>query len=112
MKRIVAIVRPHKRDEITDALAGIGITGITAVEVQGYGRQRGHAEQYRGAEYRIEFVPKVRLEVVTDDAFVPRVVETVARTARTGRFGDGKIFVVPVDDCLRIRTGETGDRAL
>jgi nitrogen regulatory protein PII len=112
MKRIEAIVRPFKRDEITDALAGIGITGITVVELHGHGRQRGHAAQYRGAEYRTALVPKVRIEVVTDDAFVRRVVETIERLARTGEIGDGKIFIVPVDDCMRIRTGETGDRAL
>lgn len=112
MKRIEAIVRPHQRDEITDALAGIGITGITVVELHGHGRQRGHTVQYRGAEYRIELVPKVRFEVVTDDAFVPRVVETIERVARSGKIGDGKIFVIPVDDCMRLRTGETGDRAL
>ncbi len=112
MKKIEAIVKPFKLDEIREALAKAGITGLTITEVKGFGRQKGHTELYRGAEYRVEFLPKIKLDIlVTDDQVTP-VVETLMTTARTGRIGDGKIFVLPVDDAIRIRTGERGSAAV
>ncbi|TPE64488.1 P-II family nitrogen regulator [Sandaracinobacter neustonicus] len=107
MKKVEAIIKPFKLDEVKEALHDIGVSGITVTEAKGFGRQKGHTELYRGAEYIVDFLPKVRLEVVVDDAQVDRVVEAVATAARTGRIGDGKIFVSTIDKAIRIRTGET-----
>jgi len=112
MKKIEAIIKPFKLDEVKEALHEVGIKGITVTEAKGFGRQKGHTELYRGAEYVVDFLPKVRLEVVVDDALVERVVEAIATAARTGRIGDGKIFVSPVEEALRIRTGERGSDAI
>lgn len=112
MKLIEAIVKPFKLDEVKDALIGIGVKGMTVTEVKGFGRQKGHKETYRGTEYTIEFVPKVKVEVAVEDSLVQRVVETIARTAKTGSIGDGKIFVRDLSQVIRIRTGETGEHAL
>ncbi len=112
MKLVTAVIKPFKLEEVRDALDGIGVHGMTATEVQGYGRQKGHTEIYRGAEYDVKFLPKVRIEVAVADARVDDVVETIERTARTGVTGDGKIFVMPLERALRIRTGETDDDAL
>jgi nitrogen regulatory protein P-II 1 len=114
MKRIEAIIRPSKLAEVREALSGVGawITGMTASEVTGYGRQRGHDALYRGGEYTIDLVPKVRIEIVVPDPLVPRVVHELERTLRSGRVGDGKVFVTPVDDAVRVRTGERGEDAL
>ena len=112
MKKIEAIIRPHLLDAVKNALAEVDVKGLTVGEVQGYGRQRGHTETYRGAEYRIDFIPKLKLEVVVPDELEGPAVEAILRSARTGKFGDGKIFVLPVDDCVRIRTGERGEAAL
>jgi nitrogen regulatory protein P-II 1 len=107
MKKVEAIIKPFKLDEVKEALHEIGVSGITVTEAKGFGRQKGHTELYRGAEYIVDFLPKVRLEVVVDDGQVDRVVEAIATAARTGRIGDGKIFVSPVERAIRIRTGET-----
>ena len=107
MKKIEAIIKPFKLDEVREGLSEVGITGLTVTEVKGFGRQKGHTELYRGAEYVVDFLPKVRLEVVVDDGQVDRVVEAIATAARTGRIGDGKIFVSTIDKAIRIRTGET-----
>ena len=112
MKKIEAIIKPFKLDDVKDALSEIGVHGMTAVEVKGFGRQRGHTELYKGAEYVVDFLPKVKLEVVVDDDLVPKVVEAIERAARSGKIGDGKIFVLPVDEAVRIRTGERGVDAL
>ena len=112
MKLITAVIKPHKVDEVKDALRSIGVKGITITEVKGFGRQGGHTETYRGAEYKIDFVPKARVEAVVPDELVDTVVDSVLKTARTGKFGDGKIFVAPLDDVIRIRTGESGDNAI
>ena len=112
MKLVTAIVKPFKLDEIKDALKDIGIQGMTVTESSGFGRQRGHTEVYRGAEYKVDFVPKVRIEVLTDDDLVDRVVEAISTTARTGTIGDGKIWVTPASDVIRIRTGEVGAEAI
>ncbi|MBX2854999.1 MAG: P-II family nitrogen regulator [Rhodobacteraceae bacterium] len=112
MKMIVAILRPHALETARQALADLGVAGMTAVEARGYGRQQGHTEIYRGAEYKIEFVPKTRIEVVVEDDMVDRVIETLTTASRTGKIGDGKIFTLPVDGALRVRTGETGGEAL
>ena len=112
MKLITAIVKPSKLDDVKAALEGAGATGMTITEVQGFGRQSGHTEVYRGAEYRIDFVPKVRIEVLADDGDVDRLVEAVTEAARTGRIGDGKLWVTDVDRVVRIRTGEHGRDAL
>ncbi len=112
MKKIEAIIKPFKLDEVKDALTEVGVRGMTVGEVKGFGRQRGHKEVYRGAEYEVDFVPKVRLEIVADEEMAPLVVETIARVARTGKIGDGKIFVSSVEDVIRIRTGERGSDAL
>jgi len=114
MKRVEAIIRPSKLDEVTDALSRVGawISGITVGEAKGFGRQRGHELLYRGGEYTIDFVPKLRIEVVVPDPLVPRVVHELERSLRTGKVGDGKIFVTPVDDAVRVRTGERGEDAL
>ena len=112
MKKVEAIIKPFKLDEVKQALTEIGITGLTAAEVKGFGRQKGHTELYRGAEYVVDFLPKVKIEVVVDDAVVNKVLEAIERTAKTGRIGDGKLFVSPVDEVIRIRTGERGPDAL
>jgi nitrogen regulatory protein PII len=106
MKKVEAVIKPFKLDEVKEALHEIGVSGITVTEAKGFGRQKGHTELYRGAEYIVDFLPKVRLEVVVDDGQVERVVEAIANAARTGRIGDGKIFVTPVETAVRIRTGE------
>ncbi len=112
MKKIEAVIKPFKLDEVKDALSEVGVHGLTAIEVKGFGRQRGHTELYKGAEYVVDFLPKVKLEVVVDDDQVAKVVETIERAARSGKIGDGKIFVIPVDEAVRIRTGERGIDAL
>lgn len=112
MKRVEAIIKPFKLDDVKEALAEVGVQGLTAVEVKGFGRQKGHSEVYRGAEYVVDFLPKVKIEVVVDDDQVHKVLEAIERAARTGRIGDGKIFVMPVDEVVRIRTGERGPEAL
>ena len=112
MKKIEAIIKPFKLDEVKDALHEVGITGLTVTEVKGFGRQKGHTELYRGAEYQVDFLPKVKIEVVIDDDRVNAVVEAIERSARTGKIGDGKIFVSPVEEVVRIRTGERGSGAL
>ena len=112
MKLITAIIRPFKLDDVRDALTEAGVTGITVTEVKGYGRQKGHTELYRGAEYVVDFVPKIRLETAVPDARVDVVIEAIVEAARTDKIGDGKIFVTPLDHAVRIRTGEIGDDAL
>jgi nitrogen regulatory protein PII len=112
MKMIEAIVKPFKLDEVKEALLEMGVQGMTVTEVKGFGRQKGHKETYRGQEYTIEFVPKVKIEVAVTDAQVPRVIETITRAAKTGSIGDGKIFVRDLTVAVRIRTGETGETAL
>ena len=112
MKKIEAIVKPFKLDEIKEALQRIDIKGMTITEVKGFGRQKGHTEIYRGAEYIIDFIPKVKLELVLDDPQVQQVLKTIQEAARTGKIGDGKIFVLPVEEVIRIRTGETGPSAI
>ena len=112
MKKVEAIIKPFKLDEVKQALSEVGVAGLTATEVKGFGRQKGHTELYRGAEYVVDFLPKVKVEVVVSDQLVGRVVEVIERAAKTGRIGDGKIFVVPVDEVVRIRTGERGEEAL
>ena len=112
MKLVTAIVKPFKLDEVKDALKDVGIQGMTVTESRGFGRQRGHTEVYRGAEYQIDFVPKVRIEVLVDDKLVDQVIEAITESARTGSIGDGKIWVVPAESVTRIRTGETGSEAI
>jgi nitrogen regulatory protein P-II 1 len=112
MKKIEAIIKPFKLSEVKDALTGIGVQGMTVTEVKGFGRQRGHKEVYRGAEYQIDFVAKVKIEIVLDDPMVPQVVNLIQEKARTGQIGDGKIFVLPLEDAIRIRTGESGADAI
>jgi len=112
MKLIITIIKPFKLDEVREALAGIGVSGITVTEVKGFGRQKGHTELYRGAEYVVDFLPKVRVEVVVSDDMVDRAIEVIEAAARTGKIGDGKIFFTPVEQVVRIRTGETGAAAL
>jgi nitrogen regulatory protein P-II 1 len=112
MKKIEAIVKPFKLDEVKEALAEVGVQGLTVIEAKGFGRQKGHTELYRGAEYVVDFLPKVKIEVVVADEQVHAVVEAIQGAARTGRIGDGKIFVLPVDEVIRIRTGERGEEAL
>jgi nitrogen regulatory protein P-II 1 len=112
MKKIEAIIKPFKLDEVKEALHDVGVSGITVTEAKGFGRQKGHTELYRGAEYVVDFLPKVKLEVVVDDDQAARVVEAIANAAQTGRIGDGKIFVIPVESALRIRTGETDSDAI
>lgn len=109
MKKIEAIIKPFKLDEVKDVLTEIGAQGLTVTEVKGFGRQKGHTELYRGAEYVVDFLPKIKLEMVVADDMVEQVVEAIIKTARTGRIGDGKIFVLPVEEAVRIRTGERGD---
>ena len=112
MKKVEAIIKPFKLEDVKDELNKIGIKGITVSEVKGFGRQKGHTELYRGAEYIVDFLPKVKMEIVVDDSLVEQVVEVIEETARTGKIGDGKIFVTPVDEVIRIRTGERGPRAV
>jgi nitrogen regulatory protein P-II 1 len=112
VKKVEAIIKPFKLDEVKQALSEVGVAGLTATEVKGFGRQKGHTELYRGAEYVVDFLPKVKVEVVVSDTLVGRVVEVIERAAKTGRIGDGKIFVLPVEEVIRIRTGERGDEAL
>ena len=112
MKLITAIIRPFKLDDVRDALTEAGVTGVTVTEVKGYGRQKGHTELYRGAEYVVDFVPKIRLETAVPDARVDVVIEAIVDAARTNKVGDGKIFVTPIDHAVRIRTGEIGEDAL
>ena len=112
MKLITAIIKPHQLDEVKEALEAFGIQGMTISEAHGYGRQRGHSEVYRGAEYTVDFVPKVRLEVLVDDVDSSDVLEVILKAAQTGRIGDGKIWAVPVDEVVRVRTGERGVDAL
>ena len=112
MKLVEAIIKPFKLDEVKDALNEIGIEGITVSEVKGFGRQKGHTELYRGAEYVVDFIPKVKIEIAVSDELVGKVVETIQNTAKTGRIGDGKIFVIGLDEAVRIRTGETGGDAI
>lgn len=112
MKKIEAIIKPFKLDEVKDALHEIGLQGITVIEAKGFGRQKGHTELYRGAEYVVDFLPKVKIEVVIDDEMVERAVEAIQQAAHTGRIGDGKIFIVPVEDAIRVRTGERGTEAI
>jgi nitrogen regulatory protein P-II 1 len=112
MKLIQAIIKPFKLDEVKDALNGIGIEGITVSEVKGYGRQKGHSESYRGAEYVVDFIPKIRLDIVIADEMATKVIDTILASARTGRIGDGKIFVSSLEEAIRIRTGERGNDAL
>ncbi|MEX0875022.1 MAG: P-II family nitrogen regulator [Actinomycetota bacterium] len=112
MKLVTAIVKPFKLDEVKDALKDVGIQGMTVTESRGFGRQRGHTEVYRGAEYQIDFVPKVRIEVLVDESIVDRVVEAITESARTGSIGDGKIWVTAAESVTRIRTGETGSEAI
>ena len=112
MKLIKAIIKPFKLEDVKSALSDIGIEGMTVSEVKGFGRQKGHTEIYRGSEYTVDFLPKVKLEVVVNDDVVAKVVDSIAESAKTGKIGDGKIFVIPVEDAVRIRTGEHGTEAL
>jgi nitrogen regulatory protein P-II 1 len=112
MKKIEAIIKPFKLDEVKDALQALDIKGLTITEVKGFGRQKGHTEIYRGAEYIVDFIPKVKLELILDNRQVPTVLKTLQESARTGKIGDGKIFVLPVEEVIRIRTGETGAAAI
>jgi nitrogen regulatory protein PII len=112
VKKIEAIIRPFKLEEVKEALVEIGIRGLTISEIRGYGRQKGHTETYRGSEYRIEFVPKIKIEVVIEDSKVEKIVDAILKTAKTGQVGDGKIFIYNVEDVVRIRTGESGKDAL
>jgi nitrogen regulatory protein P-II 1 len=112
VKKIEAVIKPFKLDDVKDALHEIGVSGITVTEVKGFGRQKGHTELYRGAEYVIDFLPKVKVEVVVEDVLVENVIEAITQAARTGRIGDGKIFVLPIDEAVRIRTGDRGADAV
>jgi nitrogen regulatory protein P-II 1 len=112
MKKVEAIIKPFKLDEVREALSELGVTGLTVTEVKGFGRQKGHTELYRGAEYVVDFVPKVKVEVVVADSLVERAVEAVVKAGRTGKIGDGKIFITSVEQAVRIRTGESGDAAV
>jgi nitrogen regulatory protein P-II 1 len=112
MKLVVAVVKPHKLDDVKSALENLGVQGLTMTEVQGFGRQRGHSEVYRGAEYKIDFVPKIKLEVLVDDTDALKVTEEIQASARTDKIGDGKVWVIPVEHLVRIRTGEYGVEAL
>ena len=112
MKKIEAIIKPFKLDEVKEALHEVGLQGITVIEAKGFGRQKGHTELYRGAEYVVDFLPKVKLEIVVEDEMLDRAVEAIQTAAHTGRIGDGKIFVVPIEDAIRVRTGERGREAI
>jgi len=112
MKKIEAIIRPFKLDDVREALSEIGVRGMTLTEVKGYGRQKGHTELYRGSEYKIDFLPKIKIEIIAAEAMVDNIVSTIVKAARTGQVGDGKIFVSPVDDVIRVRTEESGEDAV
>lgn len=112
MRKVEAIIKPFKLDEVKEALNEIGIQGITVSEVKGFGRQKGHTELYRGAEYVVDFIPKIKMEIIVADDIVAQVVDAIAQAAKTGRIGDGKIFVTPIDEIVRIRTGERGEDAI
>ena len=112
MKKIEAIIKPFKLDEVREALSGLGVSGMTVTEVKGFGRQKGHTELYRGAEYVVDFLPKVKIEIVLTDAMATTAIEAIVKSARTGKIGDGKIFVSNVDQVVRIRTSETGEQAI
>jgi nitrogen regulatory protein P-II 1 len=112
MKKIEAIIKPFKLDEVKEALHEVGLQGITVLEAKGFGRQKGHTELYRGAEYVVDFLPKVKIELVVEDEMLDRAVEAIQQAAHTGRIGDGKIFIVPVENAIRVRTGETGREAI
>jgi nitrogen regulatory protein P-II 2 len=112
MKLVSAIIKPFKLDDVREALSDIGVSGITVIEVKGFGRQKGHTELYRGAEYVVDFLPKIKVEIAVDDALVDKVIEAISAAARTGKIGDGKIFVYDLNQVIRIRTGETGSDAL
>ena len=112
MKKIEAIIKPFKLDEVKEALNSLGIKGMTVTEVKGFGRQKGHTELYRGAEYVVDFIPKVKMDVIVQDEQVDQVIDTILQVARTGKIGDGKIFVLPVERVIRVRTGETGPEAI
>ena len=112
MKLVSAVIKPFKLDDVREALGDIGVSGITVVEVKGFGRQKGHTELYRGAEYVVDFLPKIKVEIAVDDAMVDQVIEAISNAARTGKIGDGKIFVFELEQAIRIRTGETGPDAL
>ena len=112
MKKIEAIIKPFKLDEVREALSEIGIMGMTATEVKGFGRQKGHTELYRGAEYIVDFLPKIKLDIVVNDKILNKVVEAITKTAQTGKIGDGKIFIYDIEQAIRIRTGEKGDEAV
>jgi nitrogen regulatory protein P-II 2 len=112
MKLIIAIIRPFKIDEVKEALSGAGIEGMTVTESKGFGRQKGHTEVYRGSEYTVDFLPKVKIEIATTDELAPKVVDTIVKAASSGKIGDGKIFVLPIENVIRIRTGETGEAAV
>jgi nitrogen regulatory protein P-II 1 len=112
MKLIIAIIKPFKLEEVKAALAEINVEGMTVTEVKGFGRQKGHTEIYRGSEYTVDFLPKVKIEVATTDALAPRAVDVIVKAAKTGKIGDGKVFVLPIEDTIRIRTGERGESAI
>lgn len=112
MKKVEAIIKPFKLDDVKEALKDIGIQGLTVTEVKGFGRQKGHTELYRGAEYVIDFLPKIKLEIIVDDDIVPKVIDVIMDSARTGKIGDGKIFILPMEEIIRIRTGERGIDAI
>lgn len=112
MKKIEAIIKPFKLDEVKEALHEVGLSGITVIEAKGFGRQKGHTELYRGAEYVVDFLPKVKIEIILEDKLVERAVEAIQQAAKTGRIGDGKIFISNIEEAIRIRTGETGDEAI
>ena len=112
MKKLEAIIRPHLLESVKDALQALGVQGMTISEVKGFGRQKGHTEVYRGSEYKVEFVPKLKVEVIVDDELVEQATDAIVKTARTGKLGDGKIFIFPVDEAIRIRTGEQGVNAV
>ncbi|GAA5159330.1 P-II family nitrogen regulator [Viridibacterium curvum] len=112
MKKIEAVIKPFKLDEVREALSEVGITGLTVTEVKGFGRQKGHTELYRGAEYVVDFLPKIKVEVIIQDGIVEQAIEAIIKSARTGKIGDGKIFVTSVEQVIRIRTGETGEDAI
>lgn len=112
MKKIEAVVKPFKLDEVKDALNEIGIQGMTVTEVKGFGRQKGHTELYRGAEYIVDFIPKIKIEIIASDALAPKIIEVIEKAAKTGKIGDGKIFVYEINEVVRIRTGERGEGAV
>ena len=112
MKKVEAIIKPYKLDDVKEALSNLGVKGLTVTEVRGFGRQKGHKEVYRGAEYQVDFVPKIKIEIVMESSLVPQAVKVIGEQARTGQIGDGKIFVIPVEEVIRIRTGESGEDAI